>query len=54
MRNSTKVVLETMIDGIPKKEDEKIEKRSDSDVTVSDVIQKVKEIHKPYWKCFNV
>jgi len=52
MRTSTKAVLETLLDGIPKSKKGKIEDRSGGSSPMSDIIQKVKEVNKPYWKCF--
>ncbi|MBW1838949.1 MAG: histone deacetylase [Deltaproteobacteria bacterium] len=52
MRSSTKAVLEALLDDIPESKKGKIADCSGDSSSVSDIIQKVKEVNKPYWKCF--
>lgn len=52
MRSSAKAVFETLLDDIPKSKKRKIAGHSGKSSPVSDIIQKVKEVNKPYWKCF--
>jgi len=52
MRKSIKAVLETMSSEIPESIKRKIENNIKDNSTVSDTIQNVIEIHKPFWKCF--
>jgi acetoin utilization deacetylase AcuC-like enzyme len=53
IRKSIRAVLESMVEGISASIKEKIEKSIQSNPSISEIIQNVIEIHKPFWKCFN-
>lgn len=52
LRKSVKVVLNTMVNRMLKKTKEKIDKESKINLSISDIIQNVMEVHQPFWRCF--
>ncbi len=53
MRKSAKAVLETMSSSIPQDLKITIKKRGGDKTHVSEIIRKVIDVIKPFWKCFN-
>jgi len=53
VRKSARLVLETMCSGLADSVKEGLERSAAVDADVDDIIDSVKETHKPYWRCFN-
>jgi acetoin utilization deacetylase AcuC-like enzyme len=52
MRKSAKAVLQTISNEIPQDLKIRVKKRSNNDENISEIIQQVISLIKPYWNCF--
>ena len=53
MRKSTRTMLQSLLGEAADEKQHEVKQKKGGNSNVSDIIQKVKEVNKPYWKCYD-